>query len=330
MKRREFIAGIGSWAASPLAARAQQTERVRRMAVLMAYAEGDPGAQGYLRSFLNGLRDLGWSEGRNLRIDYRWAVGDVERMKRLAQELVALQPDVILSNTTPVTAAFRSATATIPIVFVIVSDPVGDGFVESLARPGGNLTGFINLEASVGGKWLELLKDVAPHVARAALMFNPVTAPGRGTYFSPSFQAAAHSLSVEPILAPVGSDVDIERALAALADKPAGGLVVMTDGFMFARRGTVIPLVARYKIPAVYANRASVAEGGLIGLGPYNLDLFSRSATYIDRILRGAIPADLPVQVPTKYELVISLKTAKALGLEIPPTLLARADEVIE
>ena len=331
MKRREFITLLGGAAAIwPLTARAQQSERMRRVGVLMAYAENEPEAQSFVRSFESGLAELGWTAGRNLRIDYRWAGGNVDHMASFARELVALGPDAILANTTPVTAAFHRETRTIPIVFVIVSDPVGDGFVASLARPGGNITGFINLEASVGGKWLELLKEVAPSVTRAALMFNPDTAPGRGAYFQPTFESGALALGVKSILVPIRSDAEIETAIAALAKEPNAGLVVMTDGFMRVHRGTVIAAAAHHKIPAVYPLRIQAQDGGLLAFGPYNLDLFSRSAGYVDRILRGTSPAELPVQVPTKFQLVINLKTAKALGLTVPPTLLARADEVIE
>ena len=331
MRRRDFISLIGgATAAWPVVARAQQTEPVRRVGVLMAYAENEPEAQSFVGAFVTGLDKLGWTEGRNLRIDYRWAGGNIERIASFARELVALRPNVILANTTPVTAAFHRETRTIPIVFVIVSDPVGDGFVASLARPGGNITGFINLEASVGGKWLELLKEVAPSVTRAALMFNPDTAPGRGAYFQPTFESGARTLGVESILVPIRSDAEIETAIAALAGEPKAGLVVMTDGFMRVHRGTVIAAAAHHKIPAVYPLRIQAEDGGLLAFGPYNLDLFSRSAEYVDRILRGTSPAELPVQVPTKFQLVINLKTAKALGLTVPPTLLARADEVIE
>jgi putative tryptophan/tyrosine transport system substrate-binding protein len=330
MSRREFITLLGGAAAWPLAARAQQPQRMRRVGVLMDYAENEPEAQSFVTAFVTGLQELGWTEGHNLEIEYRWAEGNVDRMASFARELVALRPDAILANTTPVIAALHRETRTIPIVFAIVSDPVGDGFVASLARPGGNITGFITLEASVGGKWIELLKEVAPSVTRAALMFNPDTAPGRGAYFQPTFESGARTLGVKSILVPVSSDAEIEKAVAAIVDEPIAGLVVMTDGFMRVHRGTVIAAAARYRIPAVYPLRTQAQDGGLLSYGPYNLDLFGRSAGYVDRILRGTSPADLPVQVPTKFQLVINLKTAKALGLTVSPTLLARADEVIE
>jgi putative ABC transport system substrate-binding protein len=272
---------------------------------------------------------LGWNNGRNLRMDVRWAAGSVDRMRMFAKELVDLQPGVILANTTPVTAALRNETHTIPIVFVVVSDPVGAGFVASLARPGGNITGFINVEASFGGKWLELLKEIAPRVRRAAIMFNPDTAPGGGSYFLGSFESAAQSLGVEPITAPVRSVAEIESVMTRLGREPGGGLAVMSDGFMFIHRGSIISLAARGNVPAIYFDAALSKDGGLLSFGADLRDMFRRAASYVDRILRGE-PADLPVQVPTKFELVINLKTAKALGLTVPLTLQVRADEVIE
>jgi putative ABC transport system substrate-binding protein len=263
-------------------------------------------------------------------IEERWASADVERIQRFAHELVASKPDLILANTTPVTAALQRETATIPIVFVIVSDPVGAGFAKSLARPGGNITGFINFEDTMGGKWLELLKEVAPAVTRAVIMFNPDTAPGNGGYFLPSFEAAGPLLGAKAIAAPVRSADDIEHAIADLASAPGGGLVVMTDSFMTVHRSLLMTLGQRFKLPVVYPLGVYAREGGLLGYAPDYLDLFRRSASYVDRILKGDSPATLPIQVPTKFELVINLKTAKALGLDVPPTLTARADEVIE
>ena len=330
MKRREFIGFIGSAAAWPLVARAQGGDRVRRVAVMMAYAESDPQGQLLLRTFAGALEKLGWKPNSNLIMETRWAGGDVNRMRMFAKELVSLQPDVILANTTPVVAAFQRETKTIPIVFVVVSDPVGDGFVTSLSRPGGNITGFLHLEGSVGGKWLELLEEIAPQVRRAAIVFNPDTAPGHGRYYSASFEAAAKALSIQPLEVPVRNDNDIEEAVASLAGQPNAGLVVMSDGFVRVHRHTIIAATARYKIPAVYPLRVNATEGGLLAYGPHYVDLFSQVATYVDRILRGANSAELPVQVPTKFELVINLKTAKALGLVAPPALLASADEVIE
>jgi len=334
MRRREVIALVGGAAAvhvlGPFVVRAQQPDRMRRIGVLMGYIESDPDAKVLVRTFVEALAEIGWIEGRNLQIDLRWAAGDVEKMRSFAKELVAARPDLLLASTTPVIAALQRETRTIPIVFVIASDPVGDGFVASLARPGGNTTGFINLEATAGGKWLELLKEAAPRVSRVAVMFNPDTAPGGGNYFLPSFEAAARALAVKPIVSPVRSEAEIEAGISALAREPGGGLVVTSDGFMRVHRHAINALTARHKVPAVYGSRVHALEGGLIGFGPQSVDLFRRAAPYVDRILRGTSPSELPVQVPTKFELVVNLKTAKALGLEIPPTILVRADEVIE
>jgi putative ABC transport system substrate-binding protein len=328
MRRREVITLLGAAAAWPLAARAQQNG-VRRIGVLMGWAETDPEAKADLAAFVQGLAQLGWAEGRNLRIDYRWANGDVERMRTFAKELVDLRPDVILANTTPATAALQRETRAIPIVFVIVSDPVGAGLVASLARPGGNITGFINVEASLGGKWLELIKEIAPGVRRVAIMFNPDTAPGGGSYFLSPFEAAARSIAVEPITAPVRSDAEIESVITSLG-REQGGLVLMTDGYMTVHRRVIIQLATRNNVPAIYAESFSAKDGGLVSYGANSLDAFRRAVSYVDRILRGAPPGDLPVQVPSLFELVINLKTAKALGLTVPPALLAIADEVIE
>jgi putative ABC transport system substrate-binding protein len=331
MQRRDFVKLLGGVTASwPLAARAQQLDGVRRIGVLMGWAESDPDAQSALTAFFRGLQQLGWVEGRNLRIDRRWTAGDREQMRIFAKDLIELQPDIILANTTPATAALHKETKAIPIVFVIVSDPVGAGFVASLPQPGGNITGFINVETSMAGKWLELLKEVAPSVRRVAMMFNPDTAPGGGSYFLAPFEAAARSFAVEAIRAPVRSDAEIETVITGLAREPGGGLVVMTDGFMVVHRGSIIPRAARNNVPAVYAEAVSSREGGLLSYGANSRDVFGRAASYVDRILRGAKPADMPVQIPTKFELVINLKTAKALGLAVPPALLATADEVIE
>jgi putative ABC transport system substrate-binding protein len=329
MRRREFIAGLGGAAAWPLTARAQQAERMHRIGVLMGWNENDPQAKAGLSGFTQALGELGWTD-RNLRTDLRWAPGNVDRMRMFAKELVALKPDVILANTTPVTAALLGETRTVPIVFVIVSDPVGAGFVASLARPGGNSTGFINVEAAMGGKWLQLLTEIAPGVKRAVIMFNPDTAAGGGSYFLTSFESAARSLKVEPITAPVHSDAEIERVITSLGREPGGGLVVMTDGFMTVHRAPIILLAAKSNVPAVYAETFSVRDGGLLSYGADYTDIFHRAAPYVDRILRGANPAELPVQVPTRFEIAVNIRTAKVLGLKIPETLLARADEVIE
>jgi putative ABC transport system substrate-binding protein len=328
MRRREFIAGLGS-AVWPLAARAQLPDQMRRVVVLMTNSESDAEAQADLASFTQELTRLGWNEGSNLRMEIRWADANVDRMETLAKELVGLKPDVILAHTTPVTAAFRRQTRTIPIVFVIVSDPEGAGFVESLARPGANITGFVNIEASMGGKWLQLLMEIAPGVKTAAIMFNPDTAPGGGSYFLPAFEAAARLLNVEPMPTPVRSDAEIDRALASLQGEKMG-LVAMTDGFNLVHYTQIVSLAARYKIPAVYAETVFVKAGGLVSYGDDAKDIFGRAAAYIDRILRGARPSDLPVQLPLKMEMAVNVKTAKALGLTVPQSILLRADEVIE
>ncbi|MGB9051957.1 MAG: ABC transporter substrate-binding protein [Pseudolabrys sp.] len=279
---------------------------------------------------MRGLSELGWSVGRNLQIDYRWGSANVERIKQFAKELVSLKPDVILAGSTPVTAALQRETVGIPIVFVVVSDPVGDGFVASLARPGGNITGFINFEHSMGGKWLVLLKEAAPMLKRVATMFNPETAPGGGRYFVPSFEVAGATLGVKPIVAPVRSPSEIDKVIEDLAREPDGGLVLMPDTFTFVNRTQVMTLAERHKLPLILWLGNHAKEGALVGYGPNYHDLFRRSASYVDRILRGEKSSDLPVQVPTKFDLVINLKTAKTLGLTVTPTLLARADEVIE
>jgi putative ABC transport system substrate-binding protein len=330
MKRRDFITLLGGAAAAwPLAAHAQQPDRMRRIGVLMSLAESDPEAQARVTAFLQGLQTLGWAEGRNVRIDIRWAASDASLMQQFARELVELQPDLILSHNTPTTASLLRQTRTIPIVFVVVSDPVGSGFVASFPRPSGNVTGLTNIEPTMAGKWLELLKEIAPIVARVALLFNPATAPYAEYYLGP-FKAAAASLALEMIAAPVRDTSELESAIAAQARAPNGGLVVMTDSFLVAHREEITSLAARHRLPAVYPFRFFVELGGLLSYGNDLFDSFRRAATYADRILKGATPNELPVQAPVKFELVINLKTAKALGLEIPATLLARADEVIE
>jgi putative ABC transport system substrate-binding protein len=331
MRRRDFIKGIaGSAAGWSFAARAQQAEHVRRIGVLMAQPAADPVAEAYLSRFTQALHEVGWTAGSTVQTDVRWASAEVDRIRMLAKELIALRPDVILSHGTAVTAVLQKETQTIPIVFVIVSDPVGSGFVASLPSPGGNITGFINLEAQLGGKWLELLTEIAPRIKRAAMIFNPDTAAERGSYYRPSFEAAASSLKVEPISSPVYNDADIETVLTSLGRKPSGGVVVMPDTFTITHRAPIILSAARNNVPAVYWNSPYAREGGLLSYGVDNADIFRRSASYVDRILRGAKPADLPVQVPTKYELVINLKTAKALGLDVPWFFQQSADEVIE
>jgi putative tryptophan/tyrosine transport system substrate-binding protein len=329
MKRREFIAGLGA-AAWPVVARAQQAvERMRRIAVLSGFAEGDPTNDHLVLETFHALSQLGWENGRNVQIEQRWAAGSVDKIGMFAKQLVALQPDVIIALTTPVTAALQRETHTIPIVFLIVSDPVGSGFVASLSRPGGNITGFINVEASLAGKSLAFLKEIAPHIGRAANMFNPDTAPGRGSYHLASFEGAARSLAIEPIMAQVYSDADIERVITSLGPGQ-GGLVVTPDPFMAVHRGTIIALAAHNKVPTAFDFSSFAKEGGLLQYGPDYREMFRLAASYMDRLLRDAKPNDLPVQTPTKFELVVNRKTAKALGLTIPETLLATADEVIE
>src|SRR5215467_2179456 len=330
MRRREFIALIGSAVASPLAANAQQSERVRRVGVLMAHNDGDPEFQNYLGAFREGLQKLGWIEGRNVRIDTRWgALDDADLRQRSAKELLALQPDIILTQNTPPTASMLQQTRTIPVVFVVVADPVGSGFVQNLARPGGNATGFTIMEPTITGKWLELLKEVAPRSNRAALLFNPATTPFANVYLSP-FKIAASSLGLDAVAATVHDKADFETVIAAQAREPNGGLIVMPDGFMNVYRAEIILLAARHRLPAVYPWRFFAEQGGLLSYGSEQGDLFRRAATYVDRILKGEKPADLPVQAPTEYKLAINLKTAKALGLSVPLALLDRADKVIE
>jgi putative tryptophan/tyrosine transport system substrate-binding protein len=329
MKRREFITLLGGAAGWPLAAGAQQQERMRRIGVLVPFPESDPEAHARVAAFREGLQKLGWTENRNIRIDTRWAALDAEAMQQFAKELVGLQPDLILSQNTPNTAALLQQTRTIPIVFVQVTDPVGSGFVASIPRPGGNVTGFITTEPTMAGKWLELLKEIAPRVNRVASLFNPATATFAEIYLN-SFKAAAASFAVEAIGAPVRSTSELELVIAAQAREPNGGLIVMPDIFTASHRSEITLLAARYRLPAVYPFRYFTEIGGLLSYGNDPFDLVRRAATYADRILKGEKPSELPVQAPVKFELAINLKTARALGLEVPPTLLARADEVIE
>ncbi len=327
MKRRDFITLIGGAAlAAPHRARAQ--ERVRRVGVLMGTAD-DAEGQARFVAFQEGLRNLGWTEGRNIRFDIRWATGDMEAVRGFAKELVALQPDLLLSASTPTTASLLQQTRTIPIVFAIVSDPVGSGFVASFPRPGGNITGFTNIETSTAGKWLELLKELAPSVTRAALLFNPTTATYAEIYLKP-FNAAALSLGMQAIAAPVSDKSELGPIVARHAAEPGGGLVVMTDTFTSANRAEITSLAASHRLPAIYPYREFAEIGGLLSYGNDLTDNFRRAAVYADRILRGSKPSDLPVQAPVKFELVINLKTAKALGINVPMHLQQRADAVIE
>jgi putative ABC transport system substrate-binding protein len=329
MNRRDFITLLGCGAAAwPLAGHAQQGNRVRRIGVLMSLDENDPEQKRRLSAFTQALADLGWTDSRNVRMDLRWAGGDPNRIPAVAQELVGLQPDIIVANGAPVTVALQRETRTIPIVFANVGDPVASGIVPRLNQPGGNITGFATLEDSLGGKWLELLSEIAPGLKRAAIMFNPDTA--FVSTFMPSFEMAARSLKIAPIIAPVHSDVEIETAIMALGREPGGGLVGMPDAFTTVHRASIISAAARNNVPAVYWQPVFARDGGLLSYGPDSVDPWLRAATYIDRILRGEKPGDLPVQFPTKFEMVVNLKTAKALGLAIPPSIRLRATEVIE
>jgi putative tryptophan/tyrosine transport system substrate-binding protein len=329
MRRREFIAGLGA-AAWPLVAQAQQPDHLRRVGVLMGFDENDAEAKARVSAFTQALADLGWTDGRNLRMDLRWTGGDINRIRAVAQELVDLRPDVILSPTTPVTAAFQRETRAIPIIFVMVSDPVGEGFVASVPRPVGNITGFKLWEPTMSGKWLELLTEIAPSVRRVAIMFNPEAAPYVTPYLLPSFEAAARSFKVEPTVAPVHSVAEIETLITSLGREPGGGLVPNADPFTEVNRALIASLAALNKVPAVYPNSGWVRAGGLLSFGANMADEFHRAAAYVDRILRGANPADLPVQSPVKFEMALNAKTAKALGLTVPQSILLRADEVIE
>jgi putative tryptophan/tyrosine transport system substrate-binding protein len=329
MKRREFITLLGGAAATwPLAARTQQPDRVRRIGVLMNGAADDPEQQARLTGFLQGLQQLGWTDGRNVRIDTRWGAGDVERFRSYAAELVALVPDVILASGSPVMASLQQATRTVPIVFALVSDPVGSGYVASLARPGGNATGFASTEFGISGKWLELLKEITPGVTRVAVLRDPANALGIGQFAA--IQSVAPSFGVELSPIDVRDAGEIERDITAFARSSNGGLIVPAGPLAALHRELIITLAARHRLLTVYPTRFFATGGGLISYGPNTIDPFRGAAGYVDRILKGENPADLPVQAPTKIELVINLKTAKALGIEVPPTLLARADEVIE
>jgi putative ABC transport system substrate-binding protein len=329
VNRREFITLVGGAAVAwPRAARAQP-DGMRRIGVLMAYAASDREGQAWVAAFREGLQKLGWTEGRNIRIDSRWAADDAELMQRLAKELLALAPDLVLTQNTPTTLAMMQRTRTIPIIFANVVDPVGSGFVAGLPRPGGNITGFTTMEPTMAGKWLELLKEVAPRVRRVAFLFNPATAPFAEYYLNP-FKAAAPSFGVEAIAAPVRDASELESAIAAQAREPDGGLIVMAEAFLNVHRAEVISLAARHRLPAVYAYRSFAELGGLLSYGNDPPDNFRRAASYADRILKGEKSSELPVQAPVKFELVINLKTAKALGLDVPWFLQQRADEVIE
>ena len=330
MNRRAFISLLGgAVVAWPLAARAQRGERVRRIAVLMSNVEDDPEAQARTAAFRQGLQELGWSEGQNLHVDWLWSGGDIGRIRGYATEVAALAPDLVVANGAANLSAIKEAIRSIPIVFVVVSDPVGQGFISSLGRPGGNITGFSFVEYSMFGKSLELLRQVAPAVTRAAFMFNPDTVPFYDR-FLPSFETEARKHSVEVARARVRNEAEIDGAVAELAAAPGGGLIVPPDTYTLVHRGLIVTSAARHRIPAIYSYRQVVKEGGLMSYGPETADIFRRSASYVDRILKGANPAELPAQAPTKFEFGVNLKTATTLGLLVPPTVLALADEVIE
>ncbi len=329
MRRRAFITLLGGAAAAwPLAARAQQPDRVRRIGVLMGTAESDPDQKAMVSVFTLALEDLGWKEGANIRIDRRCAEGDVTGLRTQASELARLGLDVIFAQGTPATTALRQAAPTTPLVFVNISDPIGSGLVSSLAYPGGNITGFTNYELSMGGKWLEILKDIAPRIIRVAAIFNPDNPALAG--LSRSIEAAASTLGIQVVQRPSRNAEELERTISAFASEPNGGLLVLLDFVTLAHRDLIIRLATQHRLPAGYALRIFAASGGLISYGVDPVDLFRRAASYVDRVLKGVKPADLPVQQPIKFELVINLKTAKELGLAVPETLLARADEVIE
>jgi putative tryptophan/tyrosine transport system substrate-binding protein len=329
MKRREFITLLGGAAAWPLPARAEQPEGVRRIGVLIGVA-GDAETKAWVGAFRKRLDELGWKIGGNLQIEERWTAGDPERNRRFAGELLAMKPDAIFAFSSVAVAALQQESRAVPIVFTAISDPVGSGFVESLARPGRNATGFTNFVPTMAAKWLEVLKEVAPQVRRVVLLFNPQTAPYVAEYYQRPFEAAAPSFGVQAVPVLVHQIAEIEAALRDLAREPGGGLVVPPDNFSYVHRGLIFTLAAQHRVPAVYPFRFMAREGGLVSYGVDLGETFPRAAEYIDRILKGTRPADLPVQAPTNFELAINLKAAKALGLDVPPTLIARADEVIE
>jgi len=328
MRRREFIGLIGGVAAWPLIAKAQPDGRMRRIGVLIGGTEGDPQGTKYLEALSSGLRQLGWIAGQNIQIDYRWARGDIGRARSLAMEMVSTPPALILATGTETALALRETTATVPVVFINVTDPVAGGFVASLARPSGNITGFTPFEYDIGGKWLGLLKDMSPRLTRVAMLGDPVNHNFRG--FKTSFETAARSLSIEPLSIAVHGAEDIDRGVGSFAAEGGGGLIITAATFSTVHRDLIVNLANTKKLPAIYWNRFQVAAGGLMSYGPDTADLYRSSATYIDRILKGEKPADLPVQGPTKVELIINARTAKAIDLIVPPAFLARADEVIE
>ncbi len=329
LERRAFITLLGGVAAWPLAARGQPADRMRRIGWLHFFPESDPGSQVHAVAFQQGMEKLGWTIGRNLAVDYRWGAFNVERARVIAAELLNLVPDVIISGGTPGALAFQQITRTVPIVFAVVTEPVTQGIVQSLAHPGGNMTGFSYVEPPIGAKWVELLKDIAPQVTRVALVFNPDASP-QSRFFYQSMEAAAPKFAVQAVMVPVRMTGDIEQAMATMGHEPGGGLIISTDAFLYTNRKLIIELAARHRLPAIYGILGTAAEGGLIYYGVDVVDQYQRAAGYVDRILRGTKPADLPVQLPTKFSLTINAKTAKALGLNVPDKLLVAADEVIE
>ena len=330
MKRREFITLLGGAAAAASGPARAQADRVRHIGILMGYAEDEPDTQARVVAFTQAVEQLGWKNGRNVAITYRFGAGDIDRVRGYAKELVGLNPDLIVCETTPTLKAVADQTTTIPIVFISVTDPISNGFVADLARPGGNITGFTNFEATMGGKWIELLKKIAPGSTRVGVIFNPDTAPGGGAFFLKSVAASAPALQAEVLPFPVRSNAEIERAITGLGREPGGGLIVMLDIFTAVHRPAIIAQAAANRVPAVFPWRFGATDGGLVSYGVDVVDLHRRAAVYVDRILKGTRPADLPVQQPTKFELVIKLKTAKALRIEVSPMLLATADEIIE
>ena len=329
MRRREFITLLGGVVAWPITAGAQQTDRMRRIGVLMGFAESDREGQTFVAAFREALQKLGWAEGGNIRIDYRWTGLDRELIQRFAKELVALQPDLILTQSTPATTELLRQTRTIPIVFGLVADPIGSGFVASFPQPGGNITGFVTMEPTMAAKWLELLKEIAPRTARVAMLFNPATAPYAEYWLNP-FKDAAASFAVQAIVAPVHDASELESVIAAQGQEPNGGLIVMPDTFTTGHRLEITSLAARHRLPVVYPYRVFAETGGLLSYGDDLTDNFRRAASYVDRILKGEKPGELPVQAPVKFELVINLQTAKALGLDVPLQFQQRAEKIIE
>jgi putative ABC transport system substrate-binding protein len=331
MRRREFITLIGGAAAAwPVGARAQQSERARRIGSLTSLAESDADAKAWDAAFRMRLQELGWVIGRNLQIDYRWAAGNADRIRTYAAELVAMKPDALIAVTSPVVAALQRETRTVPIVFSGVSDPVGSGFIKSLAHPESNATGWSNYTPTLSGKWVEVLKEIAPSISRIGVLFNPITAPYVTGYYMPDMRVAAATLSVEPIITVVHEVADFETSILEFARKPGGALIVMPDAFTFLHRTLIVASADKHRVPAIYPYRYVCREGGLMAYAPDLGEPFPLMAEYIDRILKGEKPGDLPVQAPTRFEMAINLKTAKVLGLTVPPTLLTRADEVIE